>query len=177
MHGILFHELRGYAQSRLGTQGWESLLERAGLPQRIYLAFQQYPDEEVTALVAATAQLLGQAPRLVLEDFGEFIAPSLLRKYRVLLEPNWSVLDIVERAEHILRSVRQDAKPPPSNLRIRREEDVVLVSYGSPRRLCGVGIGFIRGLAREMGQRVVVHEHQCMHQRAPRCELQVLLMP
>lgn len=176
MHGILFHELRGYAQFRLGAQGWESLLTQAGLPPRIYLAFQQYPDAEVKSLVEAAARLTGQPLRETLEDFGEYTAPSLLKKYRVLVEPHWTVLDVLEHSERILAGVRRGEAGQVPRLDIQRRQDVVEVSYSSPRKLCGMGIGFVRGLAKQLGQRVVVHERQCMLQSAPRCEVQVRLL-
>ncbi|MCP3136486.1 heme NO-binding domain-containing protein [Pyxidicoccus xibeiensis] len=177
MQGVIFHELRGYAESRLGAQGWESLQLAAGLPRRIYLAFKDYPDAEVAALVDAASKLTGQPRLQVLEELGERLGPSLLRTYGVLVEPGWTVLDMVEHMERLHAQVRRDGQTRPPSLVCRRmRRDVVQVSYSSPRKLCRLGIGTIRGLARHLGQTVEVRERRCMHAGALTCELEVSLL-
>jgi len=171
MHGIIFNQLRNFAQARLGEQGWETLLREAKLPARVYLAFQSYPDEEAVALVGAASKVSGRSVRFLLEDFGEFIAPSLLHIYRGFLQPKWTILDVVEHAERIHERVRRDPNARPPVLECRRVDiNTVHVIYASPRRLCGVGIGFARGLATAMGQKVDVREKQCIYNGAPHCE-------
>jgi hypothetical protein len=174
MHGIIFNQLRGYAQARLGEHGWEKLLAQAGLPARVYLAFQSYPDEEAVALVTAASQSTGTPVRALLEDFGEFIGPPLMRIYKAFIKPEWTIIDVVEHAESIHERVRRDPHAtPPLLLTHRVDKRTIRVVYTSPRKLCGVGIGFVRGLGQEMGQRVEVRESQCMHSGAPHCEFVV----
>jgi predicted hydrocarbon binding protein len=174
MHGIIFNQLRGYAQARLGEQGWEALLREAGLPSRIYLAFQSYPDEEAVALVSAASRKTGRPVRFLLEDFGEFIVPNLLKIYRGSIKPGWTILDVVENVESIHDRVRRDPHATPPRLECQRVDKMtVRVVYSSPRKLCGVGIGFIRGLSLELGQRTEVKESQCMHEGASHCEFVV----
>ena len=174
MHGIIFNELNRYALARMGEQGWEQLLKQAQLPKRIYLAFKSYPDEEAVALVTAASKMTGQPARAILEDFGEFIAPNLLRGYKAVLQPEWTVLDVVEHVERIHDRVRNDPLATPPHLVCHRvDAGTVKVSYTSKRQLCGVGIGFIKGIGREMGQPVEVVESQCMMKGAPSCEFQV----
>ncbi len=174
MHGIIFQELRRYATARMGEQGWDTLLQQAALSRSSYLAFKSYPDEEAVALVTAASRMSGKPARAILEDFGEFIAPNLLRGYKALIQSHWSVLDVVEHTERIHERVRNDPLATPPYLSCRRSApDTVRVSYVSQRRLCGVGIGFIRGIGNEMKQPVEVHERQCMYQGAPSCEFEV----
>jgi hypothetical protein len=170
MHGIIFNQLRSYAQARLGEQGWESLLRDAGLPTRMYLAFQSYPDEEAVALVSAASRLSGHSVRFLLEDFGEFLVPGLLKVYRPFIQPEWTILDIVAHAERIHERVRRDPHAKPPTLECKRlDASTTRVIYASPRKLCGIGIGFVRGLASAMRQPVDVQEQQCMHEGAPHC--------
>jgi hypothetical protein len=170
MHGIIFNQLRSYAQARMGEQGWETLLREAGLPARIYLAFQSYPDEEAVAIVSAASRISGRPVRFLLEDFGEFVVPGLLKIYRAFIQPEWTILDVVEHAERIHERVRRDPNATPPQLECERVDlATTRVVYTSPRKLCGVGIGFVRGLAKAMGQPVDVQERQCMHDGAPHC--------
>jgi predicted hydrocarbon binding protein len=178
MHGIIFQELRRYATARLGEHGWDTLLQQAALSRSSYLAFKSYPDEEAVALVTAATRMTGKSARAILEDFGEFIAPSLLRGYKALLKSHWSVLDVIEHVERIHERVRNDPLATPPHLVCRRlDPETVQVSYVSKRRLCGVGIGFIRGIGQEMKQPVEVRERQCMHLGALSCEFEVRRLP
>ncbi len=171
MHGIIFNQLRNYAQARLGERGWETLLREAKLPARVYLAFQSYPDEEAVAIVGAAEKVSGTPARLLLEDFGEFIVPSLMHIYKGFLQSSWSILDVIENAERIHERVRRDphARPPVLEC-FRVDANTVRVVYASPRKLCGVGIGFVRGLSNELKQKVEVYEKQCVYKGAPHCE-------
>jgi predicted hydrocarbon binding protein len=171
MHGIIFNQLHSYAQARMGEHGWETLMKEAKLPPRIYLAFQSYPDEEAVALVLAASRVTGRSVRFLLEDFGEFIVPGLMKIYRGFIQPGWGILEVVENAERIHEKVRKDPHAKPPRLECHRVDgSTVRVVYASPRKLCGVGIGFVRGLAGVLGQRADVQEKQCMHNGAPHCE-------
>jgi hypothetical protein len=171
MHGIIFNQLRNFAQARLGENGWETLLRESKLPTRVYLAFQSYPDEEAAALLGAASKMSGRSVRHLLEDFGEYIVPNLLHIYGAFLQPGWTILDVVENAERIHERVRRDPHAKPPTLACSRlEPNTVRVIYTSPRKLCGVGIGFVRGLSTALGQKVDVREKQCVYNGAPHCE-------
>ena|SRR3989442_15674555 len=86
MHGIIFSELRKYAETKRGSGTWNALLKQANLGNKVYLPLEEYPDAEVVALVSAT----------VLEDFGEFIAPALMKMYGHLMRPEWKALDVID---------------------------------------------------------------------------------
>ncbi|MDY7226135.1 heme NO-binding domain-containing protein [Hyalangium rubrum] len=177
MHGIIFSQLRNYAQARLGERGWESLLREAKLPARVYLAFQSYPDTDAVALCGAASRLLGCSIRDVLEDVGEFMVPGLMKIYGAFIQPGWSVLEVIEHAERIHEKVRRDPHATPPRLECHRvEPHTVRVVYSSPRKLCGLGIGFVRGLASTLNQRVEVQERQCVHEGASHCEFIVKRM-
>jgi predicted hydrocarbon binding protein len=156
--------------ARLGEQGWDTLLREAGLSSRMYLAFQSYPDEEAVAIVSAACRVTGHPARMLLEDFGEFIGPGMMKIYRTFIIPGWTIIDVVENAERIHERVRRDPHAKPPRLECQRvDAKTIRVLYASPRKLCGVGIGFVRGLAHELGQQVDVREEQCMHSGAPHC--------
>lgn len=91
--------------------------------------------------------------------------PPLLRVYGSLLDPAWRTLDVIARTEETVhRAVRlRDPSASPPVLAARREgDDVVLIDYASPRRLCTVAEGIARGLAEPFGERVEVTQPACM---------------
>lgn len=112
---------------------------------------QAYPDEEVGQLVTAAAQTTGLAPAAILEDFGEFIAPDLLGMYRNLLKPGWRTLELLENTEttmHRVVRMQHNGSAPPYLQAKRTAPREVTINYTSPRRLCAVAKGIIRGVAK-----------------------------
>ena len=87
MHGIIFAELRNYAETKHGKGTWNQLLKKAGLDNRVYLPIKAYPDTEVVGLIEAASTMVGLPVAEVLEDFGEFIAPALMKMFGHLLLP------------------------------------------------------------------------------------------
>ena len=176
MHGFIFTELRDYVISRLGADAWPSLLERARIGPKSYLNYLDYPDEEAVLLVVTASEITGLPAGTILEDFGAFLAPHLFRIYRPLIDPGWKTLEFIETTEStihdVVRSRNSRARPP--TLRCRRvAPETVLLTYGSPRKLCAVARGIIRGLATHFGEKVEISERGCMLQGQPTCQIQV----
>ena len=176
MHGFIFTELRDYVIARLGADAWPSLLERANVGPKTYLNYREYPDEEVVGLVVTASEVTGLPAGTILEDFGAFLAPHLFKIYRPLIDPTWRTLEFIENTEatihNVVRSRNTGARPPA--LRCRREgPQMVVVTYGSPRKLCAVARGIIRGLAEHFGEKVEIVERDCMLAGQPTCQIQV----
>lgn len=174
MHGIIFSELHKYVEAKTGKKGWDALTEKAGLGMKLYTPFGSYPDVEVVALVTAAAEMTGKPASVVLEDFGEFIAPSLLAMYGHLLDPAWKTLDVLEHVENTVHSVvrvkNQGAAPPRLKFTRPSKGEAVLV-YDSPRKLCAVAKGIARGVGKHYKEHLSISETQCMHRGAPHCTI------
>ncbi len=157
MQAIIFAELKKYAEARLGADAWLRLLREAGVTRPVYAPGQDYPDEEAGTIVAAASKETGLEPDAILQDFGEFIAPDLVRMYRHIIDPKWKTLDLIEHTEETIhKAVRRDhpAASPPQLKCVRKAPDEVIIHYGSRRRMCGVAKGIARGLARHYGEKI-----------------------
>ena len=178
MHGIIFSELKKYVDTKLGGDAWTNLLQEAGLRMKVYMPIQAYPDQDAVALVSTGARITGQPVDGVLQDFGEFIAPDLLRMYGALLKNEWRTLDILERTEETIHRVVRSQNPgaePPRLQCSRLSASSLVIVYSSSRRMCGVAKGIVRGIAVELGEKVVVSESTCMLKGGTRCEISVRL--
>ncbi|NUO64423.1 MAG: heme NO-binding domain-containing protein [Gemmatimonadaceae bacterium] len=174
MHGVIFAQLKKYADTKVGGDAWNHMRTAAGLGSRAYFSVQKYPDEELGALVAAASKLTGKPVTALLEDFGEFLVPELVRMYRSIIPAEWTALDLIEQTEsRIHRVVRMnDAAASPPELRVRRLSPTsVLLDYRSPRRLCAVAKGIARGVGAHYNERLIIEERRCMHTGAPACEI------
>lgn len=176
MHGVIFVELKKFVDDRLGDEAWSDLLRKAALEGRIYLPVQVYPDAEAMALVSAACARTGLGADPLLQQFGEFIAPDLLRMYGSLLKGEWKTLEVVENTEatihRVVRARNPGARPPELHTERAGPNEVVVV-YGSARKMCGIAKGIVRGLARHFGERVTIEELACMHSGAPECRISV----
>jgi Haem-NO-binding len=179
MHGIIFNELKKYANTTFGDRTWEALLAQAGLEGSVYLASRSYPDEQVGAIVAAASSATKMPPAEILEGFGEFIAPDLLAMFRSLIRPDWRTLDVLENTEETIHKVVRvqyaEAVPPYLNAK-RTAPDSVLITYTSPRRLCSVARGIVRGMAAHYGESIDMTEPACMLRGDADCQIVVRVM-
>jgi hypothetical protein len=176
MHGIILSELQRYGRGKLGVTGWQKLLAEAGLSGRNYMVNAAYPDREIAALVSGAVRVTGLPRATLLEDFGRFIAPTLMMVYKSLLDPGWKTLDLIEHTEESIHTVlraRDDAAEPP-HLSVRRDGPrVAVLTYRSHRRLCAVAKGIAHGVAAHYGERLSITEEACMAGGAPACTLRL----
>lgn len=180
MHGIIFVELKKYVQNKAGTAAWETLLAASGLTRRAYLTTEVYPDEEMVALVTAAASQTGRAIPAILEEFGEFLVPGLIKTYRAFLRPDWRTLDTIEHTEaniHKAVRLRNPGAAPPALSVTRTSPDEVVIVYNSSRKMCGVAKGIARGIARHYGERITLSERTCMHRGDRACTISIKSVP
>ena len=179
MHGIIFSELKKYVDDRLGGAAWGALLEKAGLSGRIYMPVQEYPDADAVKLVTTASAITGRPAPAVLEDFGEFIAPDLLKMYASLIRKEWRTLDVIEHTEETIHRVVRHRNPgakPPELRCLRIGPDEVIVVYSSPRKMCAAK-GIARGMARHFKETVKTSESSCMLAGAKECRISVQRQP
>ena len=178
MHGFIFAEIREFVSSALGQPVWNSLVKKAGLGDRNYEKFLEYPDAEAVALVTTASEMTGQQPGAILESFGRYLGPHLLKVYRPLIDPSWKTLDFLENTEqtihNIVRARNRQAKPPA--LRWERTSPVeAVLTYRSPRKMCPLAKGITFGVADAYGEAIEIEETTCMHRGDPTCTMRVRL--
>src|SRR4051812_16315657 len=136
MHGLIFLQLQKFVQRQAGAGAWEALLRQAGLPRRTYAAARVYADAEAFALVAAASKALSQPAPAILEAFGDFIAPELLRLYGRLVSSEWKTLDVIENTEKLIHAGVRVGNPgarPPILETVRTNKDELHIMYSSER--------------------------------------------
>jgi len=176
MHGIIFSEFKRYASARLGPDGWERLLTTAKLNDRIYLISEPYPDVEAASLARAAAQLTQLPEDKLQEDFGRFIAPTLMSMYKRLIQPTWRSLDLIENAEttiHTVVRLRNKGATPPMLKTTRTSPNTVRITYSSHRKMCHLATGIAYGVGDHFGETLAITQAACMLKGAPQCEIDI----
>lgn len=178
MHGLIFFYLQKFlaaaapdAASITGEAPEGSSTSVASRTSR-YLPSGVYPDAEAVALLGEVAHATGAPLPDVVERFGEFLAPHLLKVAGNEIDPSWKLLDLVEHTESIIHAmvrVRNPGATPPVLETLRVAPRELQLIYRSSRQLCRLARGLIRGMAARFGEPVEIEETSCMHRGDPFC--------
>jgi hypothetical protein len=150
MHGTIFTLLKRYVQTQYDHSTWVKLTELAGLEKADFDSKSVYPDAHMYALVGHAAEQTGIPANELHEKFGEYLVPDLLYMYQKLLRPEWKTLEMLEHTEAVMHTHvrREHAENSPPVLDVKRiNENEVIIDYVSPRRMGGLAVGIVRGLA------------------------------
>lgn len=173
MKGIVFNLLEDAIVDSHGDEAWETILEAAGV-DGAYTALGNYPDVQMTALVASACDLLDAPAERVLQGFGRVALPALAARYPEFLAEHASAKSFLLTLDHTVHrevvKLYPDARPPRFTFEDRDERTLVM-HYVSERRLCSLAEGMIEGTATHFGETVALDHTECMHDGADRCTL------
>lgn len=150
MHGSMFVLLRRYVENAYDFSTWVKLMEAAGIAHSHYQMQEVYPTKEMFAIVDKAAELIGIPVYDLLERYGEFLVSDLLLVYSRYINPSWRTYDMLLNTEAAMHAAvkREDNKAnPPMLLVTKKGSKQLIVDYHSRRKMAGVAVGIIRGIA------------------------------
>ena len=182
MHGLIANQLRGYVVARYGRDAWANAIRASGtsLPEGPPPLDVMVADGDLVAVMVAVAAAAETDIPSLLNEFGVFLAPGLLRIYAPLIRPGWRSLDVIEHVEqeiHTAVRLRDREADPPYLVARRRSATEAEVIYTSPRQLCRLAEGIVHGLAEHFEERLAVTQPECMLRGDARCVISVELLP
>lgn len=180
MQGLIFHELKDFVQKKLGTSGWDEVRSLAGIETTLYASVQVYPDQELLALMQATAKKLDMPLQEMLEEFGQYFISNFIHTRAYLISPHWGILEMLEHAPEVVEKVehRYQVDSPPVVLRCKRDRiDQLTMVYNSKRRMCAFVKGIIKGLGQYYHTQIELEEPRCLLKGQSDCTLIVRVVP
>jgi len=178
MKGVIFNILEEMVVSGHGMDCWNKILELSKPEHKgIYTAGRSYPDEELLQLVGTISEQLSIPVPDLVQAFGEHLFSSLAQRYPIFLEqPDlFSFLRSVEDVIHV-EVAKLYSEPNLPEFRYRQNvADELLMEYRSPRKLCLLAEGLIRGAASHFKQPCNIGHDVCIHQGADHCEFTIQL--
>ena len=112
MHGIIFFYIQKFAdEATSGKTTWLQLRETVTASDSRYLPNEVYPDEDAVELLQKIADTCGETLPELIERFGEFLAPHLIKVASQNIDPTWRTLDLIENTEDIIHTMVRSAKP------------------------------------------------------------------
>lgn len=173
MKGVIFNLAEQVVTDAHGAEVWDDVLDKAGL-EGAYTSLGSYPDEDLGALVMASADRLDVEPGVVVRTIGEGALPLLAERYPEFFTPHTRTVPFLLTVNDIIhaevRKLYPGADVPEFGFELDGD-DALLLRYTSNRRLCALAEGFVTGAATYYGETVVVRQPQCMLEGAEECVL------
>lgn len=174
MKGVIFNILEEMIEERYGMAVWNEILNRTMPGDGIYIAGESYPDEQLFSLVEAVSEQLDLPRAKVVSRFGEFLFQQLAVRHPVFLEDPEdlkSFLMSIQSVIHVEVQKLYDSPNLPTFQYTEPDPDTLIMHYHSPRKLCLLAEGLIRGAAAHYETAIEIDHASCMHQGDQQCDL------
>jgi hypothetical protein len=150
MHGSIFAFLKRFVESTYDFSTWMKIMEQTGINRTGYQMQEMYPTQELVQIMGAVAEVSGKTPHEVQEQFGTFLVPDLLMIFKKYVNPSWRTFDMLLHTEEYMHgAVRSsDSRSTPPRLSVNKvSSKLLIIDYYSKRRMAGVAIGIVKGIA------------------------------
>ena len=173
MKGIVFSLLEQVVSAEHGERTWDTVLDGAGL-DGVYTAVGNYPDEELSRLVAVAAATLQIDGNEVLRWFGRSALPLFADRYPDVFAGHSSARSLILTLNDVIhpevRKLFPGAYTPEFDFDAS-ETDRLTLGYMSERHLCAFAEGLVLGAADHFGETATVEHRLCMNRGDERCVL------
>ncbi len=173
MHGLIFFYLQKFADvAAAGSTSWKGVRSSVTTSTSKFLPSGTYPDSDAVAILSSIADTTGRPLPAILEEFGQFLAPHLVKVASPVVDPAWRTLDLIEHTEAIIHTMVRTTTPgaaPPVLETVRQSPDELHLVYSSARRLCPLAVGLMRGIAAHYGETIRIEEPSCSLRGDPFC--------
>ncbi|RDV11955.1 hypothetical protein DXT99_23320 [Pontibacter diazotrophicus] len=151
MHGSMFVLLERFVENTHDHSTWVKMLKEAGVEHMSFHMQEMYPTHEIFAIVGCLSETTGQSIFDLMEEFGEFMVPDLMLLYSRYVRPEWRTYEMLINTEEAMHGAarREDIRTnPPKLLVTKKGVDQLMIEYSSKRRMAGVAVGIVKGIAR-----------------------------
>ncbi len=172
VHGIIFFYIQKFADIASSGTTWLQLRQTVTASSSRYLPNQAYPDAEAVQLLQTLAEATNEPLPSLLERFGEFLGPHLVKVAGRHIDPAWRTLDLIENTESIIHTMVRATNPgaePPVLETVRQSPNELHLVYTSGRQLCILAKGIMKGVAKHYHETISIEESSCMLNGDPFC--------
>jgi hypothetical protein len=177
--GVVFNLLEEIVSREYGEESWDALLEATGL-EGAYTSLGGYPDGELMGLVAAAACSFDESTEQVVRWFGRNAIPLLARSYPSFFTPHGSTRSFLLTLNDIIhpevRKLYPGADVPVFDYDVS-SNDLLMIGYQSPRKLCAFAEGLIEGAADYYSEAASICQPTCMNRGDAKCRLHISFSP
>jgi hypothetical protein len=175
MKGIVFNLLEEIVSREYGEDTWDALLEAAGL-DCAYTSLGSYSDGDLMSLVGVASSALDTPPDEIVRWFGRNAVPLFADRYPQFFEPHGSTRSFILTLNQVIhpevRKLYPGADVPVFDFDTSSDE-VLLMGYASPRKLCAFAEGLIEGTPAHYGEEARIKQPKCMVRGDEKCVLEI----
>lgn len=175
MQGFVFSEFQEYVQRTYGFETWDHVAKKVNIEGKNYSLFQTYPTQELEQVITTLSLAIDKPYYEIMEEFGAFTAPKLWRICKRMIPSKWDLIDLLENllgfTNKLLAHAISGTEAPPTMRCTKNSENQVTIFYYSPRKMCALGKGIVKGLGKQYECEVSVREPKCLLKGDPECEI------
>lgn len=180
MKGEIFIAFNQMVEDQIGIDCWEQLLAKVKpLSGGVYTSVEAYPDSELFSLVGVLSELTEVPSEELIEQFGVYLFGTLNAKYPIFTQQQSDFFSFINSIDGVIhREVKKlfnTTNLPSLTCRQINQHQLELV-YRSPRKLCFLAEGLIRGAAKYYQTQYRLEHKQCMHQGCDHCLLMISIV-
>lgn len=177
MKGIIFTTLGQMIEEKFGLEFWDKvILDASPASEGIYTAGNVYADQELFALVASASKLTGIPTNDLVAAYGEYLFDKLIALFPGLVPENYSLKQFLKSINNVIhvevKKLHPNAELPSLSYEDTTPKQLVIL-YRSPRKLCPLAIGLMKGAANHYKEKLNIEEPVCMHQGADHCRFEL----
>lgn len=177
MKGIVFTTFNEMVEEKVGIDVWERILETVSPESEgIYTAVEDFPDEELLAMVGELSEITGTPVIELVRSFGLFLFHTLALKHSVFVEDKPDFIEFLKSIEDVIHKEVMKLYPNPNLPSLEWEqhsENSLTLYYKSPRKLCHLAEGLIKGAAEQYGVDYSMQHDVCMHDDNDHCRFDI----
>lgn len=173
MKGVIFNILEEMVIDQCGLQVWNEILSSQKL-EGIYTAGESYPDSELFSLVKEISLQTNIPVESLISSFGEFLFEQLAERYPVFIESKPDLRSFLKSVDSVIHMEVKKLFSDPSLPQFEYQDlpgGSLLMRYRSPRKLCILAEGLIRGASATYKTPIKIEHKVCCHKGAPHCDL------
>lgn len=177
MKGIVFIAFNQMVEDQVGMDVWEKILSDV-MPETegIYTSIEEYPDHELFNLVGALSKIVDVPVAILVEQFGAYMFTVLNSKYPMFTEAKSDFFSFIKSIDGVIHKEVEKLYVNPNLPKLDCEEidsNNLQVTYTSPRKLCFLAEGLIRGAAKHYDVEYTLDHIRCMHDGHDHCLMQL----
>ncbi|MFK7865530.1 MAG: heme NO-binding domain-containing protein [Pseudohongiellaceae bacterium] len=177
MKGIVFTTFNDMVEQKIGIDMWESLLESVKPDSGgIYTSIEDFPDQELLDMVTELSKKTNTPAEVLVNAFGQYLFHALAFKHSVFTDEKPDLMEFLKSIESVIhKEVRKLYQNPnlPSIEWEQPTENHLTLYYHSPRKLCHLAEGLIKGAAEHYETKVDIAQTACMLDGAERCIFEI----
>lgn len=180
MKGIVFTTFNDMVEEQVGINCWEEILESIKPePRSVYTSVVDFPDNELFAMITKLSTITGQSIPELIKIFGQYLFHVLAMKYSVFIKSEPDFISFLKSIEDVIHKEVEKlytaANLPTLQWEQNRPNSLTLY-YRSPRKLCHLADGLIRGAAEQYEVSIEIAHEACMHNGHDHCKFEVSII-